>query len=272
MNVIDVHRHNAEIDEVAQNREAWDSLGYRYVCYSGSNAFIRDLMKRYPDYVIGLAHPKMDNGPFYWRNDDAGLTQAMPPDEIERFREQGFRGLKVIYTAKPYSHPDYFPYYERAQALNMPVLFHTGWVSGGHEHLIRFQENYQPVYLQTIAGHFPELPVIGAHFGGWQFSEQAVIAMWKCPNVYFDLCGGTVCRQPMSFYRDLFSLVPLDDPEAEPAIDLSIFGKLVYGTDNGDGIMAFYRRLLRELNIPEAVQQDIFYNNMARVLALEADG
>lgn len=270
MKVIDIHRHDREPEEVEQKRAQWDSLGYAHVCYSGNLEFIRALMKCYPGYVIGFAYLKMDDGPFNWRNDEEGRTERVPVEQIDRYREEGFRGLKVIYTDKAYSDADYFPYYERAQKLKMPILFHTGWVSGRRAPCVPRHENYQPVYLQTIASNFPELRIIGAHFGGWQFSEEAVIAMWKHPNVYCDLCGGTVRARPVSWYRELFSMLPAEDPEGEPELNLSIFGKFVYGTDNNDGIMNFYRYLFRELNIPEDLQHDIFYNNMAKALGLES--
>jgi len=269
VNVIDMHRHDGDEDEVAEKRELWDSLGYTHVCYSGNLAHIRELMARYPGYAIGFAHLKMDDGPFYWRNPEVGRTQAVPVDEIDRYKDEGFRGLKVIFADEPYSHEKYFPYYERAQQLGMPVLFHTGWVSGSATLCVRRHENYRPVYVQSIASNFPDLPLIIAHLGGWQFSKEAVIAMWKHPNVYADLCGATMYRFPTSFYRDLFCFVPPGHPEAAVEPEWNIFGKLVYGTDNDDDLLAFYQRLFDELGTPESVREKILWKNMAGLLGLD---
>ena len=270
MKIIDMHRHNSDPDEVEKLRTQWDALGYAHVCYSGNLADLREQMARYPGYVIGFAYLKMDDGSVPWRNPELSRDARIAVDELDRYQEQGFRGLKVIYTQKPYSHPDYFPYYERAQKLGMPILFHTGWVSGGPSGPVRRHENYRPVYLQTIASNFPELNVICAHLGGWQFSMEAVVAMWKHPNVYADLCGATMYRRPTAYFRDLFCLTPPAQPEQPPELDLDIFGRLVYGTDNCDEeIFGFYQRLFKALNVPQAVQEKVYWGNMAALLKLE---
>ena len=269
MKTIDMHRHNGDPEEVEKSRALWDSLGYTHVCHSGSLSVARDMMKRYPGYAIGFAYVKMDDGPWDWRNDELGRTRAIAVDEIDRYKDEGFKGLKVIFTREPYSHDRYLPYYERAQQIGLPVLFHTGWVSGGAPQCRRVQENYRPVYLQTIAGLFPDLKILCAHLGGWQFSQEAVIAMWKHPNVYADLCGYTMYRFPTSHFRQLFCNVPPAHPEAEPVLNTDIFGKLVYGTDNDDeGIHAFYQRLMQDLDVPQDIQEKIYYQNMAEILGV----
>ena len=53
---------------------------------------------------------------------------AEQPDIL---KEMGFVGLKPYKPHFPYSDERYFPIYERAQALRMPVLFHTGLVAKG---------------------------------------------------------------------------------------------------------------------------------------------
>jgi predicted TIM-barrel fold metal-dependent hydrolase len=48
------------------------------------------------------------------------------PDAVDRFVEQGFRALKSISNSYPYDHDTYWPLYERADQLRLPILFHTG--------------------------------------------------------------------------------------------------------------------------------------------------
>lgn len=266
MKIIDVHRHYKDFDEIAKNRKLWDSLGYTHLCYSGNLDGIRKLMKCYPDYIIGFAYLKMDKGPFFWRNQNIGQEAPINLDEIDRYKDEGFRGLKVIYTEKPYSHNDYLPYYERAEKLNMPILFHTGWVDNTWEYCRPMQENYRPVYLQTIAGIFPKLKIICAHFGGVQFSQEALIAMWKHPNIYADLSGETIRRMPSSYLKNLFTLFPAIKTNVVPEIDMSIFRKFVYGSDNCDSMLEIYKRIFQELQAPPEVQERIFYKNMAYIL------
>lgn len=268
--VIDIHTHWAKVEQVQERRALWDSLGCRHICVSGNLRATCELMKQYGDYVIGFAYLKMDGDRPGWWNPELPLS-AVSVDEIDRYREQGFRALKVICTAKPYSHEEYYPYYERAEKLGMPILFHTGWVIIPDQR----HENFRPVYLQSIASTFRELKIIGGHLGGWQFSTEAVAAMWKHPNVYFDLSGGTMVRQGLEFYRNLFSLVPAGKIGAQPQLDMDIFSKLIFGSDSMAGsdvyeeMIRFHQHLMRELNIPEPVQRKIYYENAANLLGLD---
>lgn len=266
MKIIDAHRHYENTDDLAEKRKLWDALGYRNLCYSGNLDGIRKLMKMYPDYITGFAYLKMDKGPFCWRNQDISQEHPIAVAEIDRYRDDGFRGLKVIYTEKPYSHDDYLPYYERAEKLEMPILFHTGWVNGGWEYCRPRQENYRPVYLQTIAGIFPGLKIICAHFGGLQFSQEALLAMWKHPNIYSDLSGGTIRRIPSSYLKNLFTLLPENQTETDAALDLNIFRKFVYGSDNDDSMLKIYQRFFTDLKIPEEIQEAVFYKNISQML------
>ena len=271
MEVIDIHTHWARAEQIKDLRVAWDGLGCKHVCVSGNLRDTRELMKQCGDYVIGFAYLKMDGDRAGMWNPELPLA-AVGVDEIDRYREQGFRGLKVICTAKPYSHEAYYPYYERAEKLGMPILFHTGWVIAPDQR----HENFRPVYLQSIASTFRDLKIIGGHLGGWQFSAEAVAAMWKHPNVYFDLSGGTMLRQGLEFYRSLFSLVPPWQIGAQPEVDMGIFSKLIFGSDGMVGFDAFeemirfHQYLMRELNIPESVQRKIYYENAAMLLGLDS--
>jgi predicted TIM-barrel fold metal-dependent hydrolase len=269
MKIIDAHRHYESFDEIAQKRKLWDSMGYQYLCYSGNLNGIKELKKCYPSYIIGFAYLKMDNGPFYWRNQDIKDQNPITLEDINRYRDEGFKGLKVIYTEKPYSHDDYLPYYERAEKLDMPILFHTGWVDNGWEHCKPHQENYHPIYLQTIAGFFPKLKIICAHFGGVQFSYEALLGMWKHPNIYSDLSGETMRRMPSLFLQNLFNLLSIDNISNPPELDMTIFQKFVYGSDNSDSMLSVYQKIFTDLKIPEEVQECIFYKNMAKMLDLK---
>ena len=271
MKVIDIHTHWGTAAEIEQRRPLWDSLGCRHICVSGNLQATAEMISQCGDYVVGLAYLKMDSGADELWNPELPVS-AVGVDEIDRYREQGFRGLKIICTAKPYSHEDYYPYYERAEKLGMPILFHTGWAIVPNQR----QENFRPVYLQSIASTFRELKIIGGHLGGWQFSAEAVAAMWKHPNVYFDLSGGTMVRQGLGFYRDLFSLVPPGEIGAEPQLDMDIFSKLMFGSDGMLGfdvleeMIRFYEYLMRELEIPETVQRKIYYENAAKLLGFDS--
>lgn len=122
------------------------------------------------------------------------LDFRKPPDAIDTQHEAGFVGLKAIFSARPYDDPSYMPYYERAQALKMPIMFHMGALgpvraSRLGEGLSTHPGNARPSQLFTIAGNFPELTVVGAHVGGlWQ--NEVLEGIRDYPNLYFDISGG----------------------------------------------------------------------------------
>ncbi len=127
------------------------------------NDFICRKCKEYPQF-LGLAtlHQDMED----------------PEAEIERAEKLGLVGIKL--------HPDFqhfciddekmFPTYKILEKKKLPVLFHTGdrrydW--SGPKRLIKLMEK------------FPDLIVVGAHFGGYSEWESAK-AYPKHKNLYFD--------------------------------------------------------------------------------------
>ncbi len=251
MKVINCHAHFHGPDEVEEKRELWDSLGYVKICMSFDNEAVLKLAQRYPDYII----------PFYHLNLD-----REGPEAVEKAKERGFRGLKLIGPQKPYAHESYFPIYERAQALGMPALIHTGFLAYERKNGVR-QENLHPTELLTIATYFPEFRMVGAHLGN-QWPMEAVAAMEYCPNIWYDMSGGTIRRYPAEWFRWLFSRVPRNQTGAPPEIDLDLVGKLVYGSDNPDDTIEFYRSFMAALEIPEEVQKKVYYDNAAAWLGL----
>ena len=116
------------------------------------------------------------------------------PEIVDKLYEKGFIGLKAIRPPKPYNDPSYFPYYEKAQELKMPILFHTGQIAADTqevvgENLSLGPMNMRPMMLETIASAFPSLTIIGAHLGTPPWFEEAFNAVRTCPNVYYDFSG-----------------------------------------------------------------------------------
>jgi hypothetical protein len=142
------------------------------------NEIVRDAVRCHAPLFHGMAMLAMD---------------ATTPDDIRRLHDEGFTGLKIIHPRRAYDHPVYWPVYEAAQSLRMPILIHTGVQSG----VIDFLEPdlppaSDPVWalnaqleasqvgaglssmkmhqglLDTLGFTFPELRTIGAHLGyGW---------------------------------------------------------------------------------------------------------
>ena len=91
-------------------------------------------------------------------------------EQIDRMKEQGVAALKAIRPPRPYDDERYFPIYERAEALGMPVLFHVGIISHRtREQLLQPVKtgpgNMKPNMLDSIADAFPKLKLIQGHMG-----------------------------------------------------------------------------------------------------------
>lgn len=251
MQVINCHAHFHGPDEIEEKRALWDSLGYVKICMSFNNEGVLKLSKRYPGYVIPFYHFDLDR---------------QGPDDVDRARDQGFVGLKLIGPQRPYADEACFPVYERAQALGMPALIHTGFLAYDSDRGVR-QENLRPVSLITIATYFPRFRMVGAHLGN-QWAMEAVSAMQTCPNVWFDISGGTIRYYPEAWFRWLFERVDRNQTSQPPKVDLDLVGKLVFGSDNPDDTIEFYREFMNALATPEAVQERVYYGNAAEWLGL----
>jgi predicted TIM-barrel fold metal-dependent hydrolase len=246
MRVINCHAHFHGPDEVEEKRALWDSLGYERICMSFNNAEVLKLAGRYPGYILPFYHLDLDRE---------------GPEEVARAQAEGFVGLKFIGPEHPYSHGGYLDVYARAEALGLPALFHTGFLSFEGDPGVR-QEALHPVHLITIASRFPRFRIVGAHLGN-QWAMEAVTAMAACENVWFDMSGGTIRHYPADWFRWLLSRVPRNQTAQPAQIDLRLVGKLVFGSDNPDDTMEFYRNFMEALAIPAEVQQRVYYDNAA---------
>lgn len=116
------------------------------------------------------------------------------PEIVDKLKEKGFVGLGEVYRPlKPYDHPDYFPYYEKAQKYNMPMLFHTGIIQKSSSQemgpdLSFGPTNMRPSMLNGIAAAFPKLTIIGGHLG-YPWLEETAESLYYYPNIYHDLSG-----------------------------------------------------------------------------------
>ena len=138
---------------------------------------ILEVSRRYPGFFI----------PFGFIDFTAGAEQ------VDRMKDQGFIGLKAIRPALPYDDPRYFPIYERAEALNMPILFHVGIIlKNRREEMTPHQSlgptNMRPSMLDGIAAGFPGLTVIAGHMG-FPWLDELFESLFYYPNIYCTLCG-----------------------------------------------------------------------------------
>ena len=88
----------------------------------------------------------------------------------------------------------------------------------------------------------------------------------SCENVWYDMSGGTIRYYPTAWFRWLFERVDRNQTSQEPKVDLSLIGKLVFGSDNPDDTLEFYRNFMAALEIQAEVQEKVYYGNAAEWL------
>jgi len=92
------------------------------------------------------------------------------PEQVDKFKEQGFLALKALRPPKDYNDESYFPIYERAEQLGMPILFHVGIISHRTRELLTKPilpgpSHMRPSMIDSIADSFPKLKLILGHLG-----------------------------------------------------------------------------------------------------------
>lgn len=263
MLIIDVHHHYSDVqrypayapDFPARLIQAMDRNGWAWTLLNGlgekwhnrGNCEVFQAVARYPDRLAAIGYVDVDRD---------------PPARVDELKQQGARGLKIIGTLLRYDHDTYLPFYERAAAHALPILFHTGFLGGDLAAMPRDEssDRYRPMTLDRIARLFPELPLIAAHLGTLTWYQEA-LAVMNHPNVYGDTSGGPG-DAPATFYR-----LPLNDRIP--------WDKMLFGTDSlpDDGPIPFQNlsRLLDELAIPTETKQLIFGGNAARIFQLPVE-
>ncbi len=148
------------------------------------NEEVAKLLEAYPDKLIGFAGFDPNTG-----------NQAV--DDIEyAVQNLGFSGVKTVASTVELNINDkaFYPCYEKAEELDIPILIHTGSViiKGTRVKYVH------PLMIDDIAFDFPDLRIICAHLGGWQYMDTinmlshhnnvfADISFWPLNPNYMDL-------------------------------------------------------------------------------------
>ena len=146
--------------------------------------------QEFPEAVFGL----------YGVNRGAGWK---PLRSLKRVvREHGFKGLHIHPHGFgwPPNHAYYFPFYAKAEELDVPVV-----VSMGHTLDKMPIEPGRPAHLDEVALYFPQLRIVCAHTG-WPWVEEAIalsrqstrMCSWNLSicTTLLGCCTGPVYRFP----------------------------------------------------------------------------
>jgi len=264
--LIDIHAH--VYDEPGYGEalaETAKNLGMDCLCIGGgepryglaSNAEVRKQADAYPELFVPFAH--IDLG------EDG-------PGTIERYARMGFRGLCVWAPPAPYDDEAFFPAYEVAEALGLPMLFHVGYMPRtplDRARRVRMA-NMRPVYLDTVARCFPDLRVVGVGLG-YPWCAEAAETLRQNPNAYCDLSGDLLRRQPPEFVAALLQSSHGTLWEESSGVDPMlrvVFGSAVRHEDIAS-VERDYQRVLRSAGRGPDCVEATMGNTAAQLLGIE---
>jgi predicted TIM-barrel fold metal-dependent hydrolase len=209
-----------------------------------TNEQIAELVAMAPDHLIGFA--SVDP----LRKDAVDqLAQAV--------EELGLRGLKLSPPSQEFyaDDPQAYPIYERAQALGIPVVIHTGMSWEPNARLAYGR----PLRLEPILVDFPQLRVVATHFG-WPWSlELAALAM-KYPNLYIDTAA-LYFDNPEDFLADLFvRQISLT------LIERTLRYQVVFGSNYPRVEIRNMARAVRQSGLSEGTLHLLFHDNPLKLL------
>ena len=174
--------------------------------------------------------------------------------EVDRLAKIGIRALK-IHPAHQLFAPNAYrdglgplaAVYERAQALGLPVMVHTGTsIFPGARNLLA-----QPMLTDDVGVDYPDLVIILAHGGRPLWMDEAFFLVRRHKNMYMDISG----------------IPPQKLPDYFPRLE-EIADKVLFGTDwPGPGVPGVRGNIEKFMALPlsDQVRQKILYDNAARL-------
>ncbi len=266
--IINVHGHLRQGCDLAALVREWEKQGVVKFCvlalgkqwqqkgYLGNDEVLK-ASRQFPDIIAALGHVEL-GGPFRDR-----------AEKVEQLKEQGFCGLKFISPEAPYSDERYFPFYEKAEKLKLPILFHVGIVAPHPEDRIYGVNSdfMRPYLLDRVVRCFPNLKVILGHPGEPHFQEGLTLSC-TYPNVYLCPCGGGGSDFHLSKIKQALSSFPgADWSSEEENLARRYLRQFVFGTDNPP-VSLWYVQSVRLLDYFQAGQETrelFFWKNAATI-------
>ena len=202
---------------------------------------VKKTFSKYPDRFFGQGFIRL------------GADNA---SKVDKFYEEGFKGLKFHIPKKRYDSEEYFPVFEKAQKYNMPCLFHTGIVTlptpCPEQRISSF--NMEPIHLEAIAQNFPSLKIIIAHLGV-QSNITALNLIRIIPNIYADLSGG-IPGWRANLSNDEWKKYLW----FEHASEKILFGSDGHYSEFSDDLM-IYDNILNSAELDMLKKRNVYYNN-----------
>ena len=196
------------------------------------NAFIADEVEKANGKLIGFGtlHPDSENQ----ERDlselvERGLLGVKLHPDIQGFRVDDERCLKI---------------YELCERAGIPILMHTG---------DKRYDQSNPNRVAPLLERYPNLTLIGAHFGGWSIWEEASEALAKYPNFIVD-CSSSLGYLPLEASKRIIRRYGAD--------------RVLFGTDYPLHSPVKEMRLLRAMELTEDEYRAILSENVKKLLNL----
>lgn len=161
-----------------------------------SNEYAIDLATRYPDAFAGVL----------------GSLDISSANTAELVRQAEMLLQNPIVKGFKFHPPDqnfypndrkHYGLWERLEAGNKPLMFHTGFTVLGANQLggkgIALDCG-RPIHLDTLARDFPTMKIIAAH-PGWPWQEELIGVLTHKKNVFVDISGYLAEQLPELFQR-----------------------------------------------------------------------
>lgn len=195
------------------------------------NNFIAGVVKQHKNFIgFGTLHKGLDD----------------IDGEVERIQSIGLRGIKLHPEFQHFSIDDrvMFPVY-RAIEGKLPLLIHMGDQN---------QDSSSPFRLAHILDRYPNLVVIGAHFGGYQMWDESIKHLLG-RNLYMDTSS---------------SLAFLDTEKATRMIHQHGVNKFLFGTDFPMWSHEAELQRFLALDLTEDEKDAVLFRNAEQLFGLNA--
>lgn len=135
-----------------------------------SISWVKEALRKYPDRFVAshIVDPKL------------GLKTIQLIDDL--VRNEGYRMIRMFgfHSQVPYGHQFCYPIYAKCAELGAALALNVG-IAGP---LVPSAEAQDPMPLDMICAHFPELKLIMAH-GGEPWVDLCAKLLLKWPNLYY---------------------------------------------------------------------------------------
>lgn len=205
-----------------------------------------EFIKAHPDRFIAFTaiHPD--------RPSEANVNR------IDRaVNDLGFKGIKINPPAGFYPNDDrLYPSYEKAQALQIPVMFHMGLKPPAEGCRLKY---CRPTFIDDVVVDFPDLAVIIAHAGYPWVAETIMVGLYA-ENVFADISTLNQIEEAMG--------EPVILPTLKKLVSALGSRKIVFGSDGIFNIEAIKAAVMSADFLSDHDRENILCKNAAALLKI----